>query len=398
LNLLDVLELSIKHKTKGDHRKLLLVCHEAAHGADCRCAGFQPDAAQRTRWATAVRGLQLERSHKQLSRAQKSQGDSQLRATTAKLRAEPLLFDFATMARPGALLGAARARSPPPPPPPLLPPTAPIPAVLAAPVGRLRPKSEVGVVQRMHEQLREVRDAEDAYEAEGACSSRTGLYREQLAGAAALERERQAAPEFCSVWTDGEGRCSPPVCKSLPVGCTMLLDAVQVGTLNQKMPSITQAVIERGRAIKAGQESLKRKQLKMTRAELQPIAQQINTALAAAGELSGRMPLKEFNCIASEPLCPGQRRHWDYDPALVGCAPRKPRSGLLGTMHGARLIVYDEELGHDVVVPITRGSILLFDGDVAHAGASYHEPNTRVHFYLDVRGVERKDDHTWFAR
>ena len=49
------------------------------------------------------------------------------------------------------------------------------------------------------------------------------------------------------------------------------------------------------------------------------------------------------------------------------------------------------------VVP-PPGAILLFDGDVAHTGASYAGGNTRVHLYLDVAGVVREHNVTWFER
>ena len=50
----------------------------------------------------------------------------------------------------------------------------------------------------------------------------------------------------------------------------------------------------------------------------------------------------------------------------------------------------------DVTVLVPVGAILLFDGDVAHAGASYAACNSRVHVYLDVPGVSRDQDYTWF--
>ena len=63
---------------------------------------------------------------------------------------------------------------------------------------------------------------------------------------------------------------------------------------------------------------------------------------------------------------------------------RKPCSAILALQPGSRLYVYDTLLKHDVTVLIPPGAILVFDGDVAHAGASYATPNTRVHVYLDV--------------
>jgi ectoine hydroxylase-related dioxygenase (phytanoyl-CoA dioxygenase family) len=71
---------------------------------------------------------------------------------------------------------------------------------------------------------------------------------------------------------------------------------------------------------------------------------------------------------------------------------------MLALQSGTRLIVYDEDSRRDVSVPLGPGDVLVFDGDVAHAGAWYASVNTRVHMYLDVEGVERAKDFTWFAR
>ena len=95
-----------------------------------------------------------------------------------------------------------------------------------------------------------------------------------------------------------------------------------------------------------------------------------------------------------------QDRHCDYDPVLTrydGARRRrvKPCSAILGLQPGARLYVYDPALCCDVTVLVPVGHILLFDGDVAHAGACYATTNTRVHVYLDVPGVRCEKDVTW---
>ena len=46
--------------------------------------------------------------------------------------------------------------------------------------------------------------------------------------------------------------------------------------------------------------------------------------------------------------------------------------------HGVRMICLEP------------GDVLVFDGDVVHAGAAYRAPNTRVHVYLDVPSVKRE--------
>ena len=57
-------------------------------------------------------------------------------------------------------------------------------------------------------------------------------------------------------------------------------------------------------------------------------------------------------------------------------------------------MVKDEAAGKLVAVPLGPGDVLVFDGNVAHAGAWYAAPNTRVHLYLDVVGVARATDFT----
>ena len=63
---------------------------------------------------------------------------------------------------------------------------------------------------------------------------------------------------------------------------------------------------------------------------------------------------------------------------------------------GTRLRVRDADLGMDVQVVVPPGSMLIFEGDVSHAGMWYVASNLRVHVYLDVRSVERTGGHAWF--
>ena len=62
--------------------------------------------------------------------------------------------------------------------------------------------------------------------------------------------------------------------------------------------------------------------------------------------------------------------------------------------HGVRLLVWDRVRMRHVVV-LYAGDVLVFDGDVEHAGAHFHMPNTRVHVYLDVADVQRPAGYTW---
>ena len=60
--------------------------------------------------------------------------------------------------------------------------------------------------------------------------------------------------------------------------------------------------------------------------------------------------------------------------------------------------MYDEERGGDVLVEIPPGSMLIFDGDVAHNGMWCTRSNTRVHLYLDVEGCLREEDTVWLVK
>ena len=64
---------------------------------------------------------------------------------------------------------------------------------------------------------------------------------------------------------------------------------------------------------------------------------------------------------------------------------------------GARLLVWDAERRATVCVVLYAGDVLVFNGDVGHAGADYHVGNTRLHVYLDVPDVERDPDNVWYV-
>ena len=96
--------------------------------------------------------------------------------------------------------------------------------------------------------------------------------------------------------------------------------------------------------------------------------------------------------LHSRQRCHEQKRHWDYNPDLLeGRQGRKPASVILALEPGARVIFFEDEYMATGKVPVqlNPGDLLVFDGDVSHAGASYAMPNTRIHVYLDVKGIKR---------
>ena len=50
--------------------------------------------------------------------------------------------------------------------------------------------------------------------------------------------------------------------------------------------------------------------------------------------------------------------------------------------YGWNCIVADEE--EEEIISMKAGDVLLFRGDLVHAGAAYEDTNIRVHAYVDV--------------
>ena len=122
------------------------------------------------------------------------------------------------------------------------------------------------------------------------------------------------------------------------------------------------------------------------------VVQQLRRALQKRGELRGRQ-LRDAAAIHSAAGCRQQPLHYDYNPKQLRGSERKPAGVLLALEHGARMRVMGE---HGVrMICLEPGDVLVFDGDVVHAGAAYRAPNTRVHVYLDVPSVKREHDRTY---
>ena len=95
--------------------------------------------------------------------------------------------------------------------------------------------------------------------------------------------------------------------------------------------------------------------------------------------------------LHSSPMCKQQPWHYDYDPEEVRAASIKPLGVLVALQDNTRF-----ETRRKTHI-LSRGDVLVFRGDVVHAGAAYDTENTRMHTYLDVDAVKRPTNRTWFA-
>lgn len=129
-----------------------------------------------------------------------------------------------------------------------------------------------------------------------------------------------------------------------------------------------------------------------------PVVRRLITHLESRGEMRGRR-FRRAAALVSLPGCKQQAWHTDYDPtclsAEAGAASerrQKPASAILGLQEHTRLAFLG---GH---VALSRGDVVVFDGDVVHAGAAYSDQNIRLFVYLDAVGDRSKRNFTWYAK
>jgi len=170
-------------------------------------------------------------------------------------------------------------------------------------------------------------------------------------------------------------------------GCRLLCEAVTASVCATALPEL-EMVAQNADTIFNPDD--KRRQMQVDAS--QSAAAAMLDALRTAGELRGRRA-RVFNAIHSRKGCREQPWHTDHDPVPLARMRRKPRSAILALQPGARLLIAVKGVVHEVRLEV--GDILVFDGDVVHAGAAYAEANTRLHAYLDIVGVERPHNETY---
>ena len=117
-------------------------------------------------------------------------------------------------------------------------------------------------------------------------------------------------------------------------------------------------------------------------------------ALGRVGFLEGREPTL-MHLLHSLKGCEKQEWRWDWDPDKVGECETKPLGVMLALEPNTLFRVWEDGKLH--VITLGPGDVLLFEGDVLHAGADYPDAcNTRVHLYLDVPALTRTPNSNWY--
>jgi ectoine hydroxylase-related dioxygenase (phytanoyl-CoA dioxygenase family) len=150
-----------------------------------------------------------------------------------------------------------------------------------------------------------------------------------------------------------------------------------------------------------------------THPALRVVRDAIKTTLLIQGY--PKLSVKDFVCLRSKAGCQEQPAHCDYvpDEALLACIPAERPMGVLIALSpgGARLRVWTgsyqmhapdarQKLQRAPPFPaelleLERGDMVMFRGDLVHAGAGYKEENLRIHAYVDSPGVKRPPDQTF---
>lgn len=148
-----------------------------------------------------------------------------------------------------------------------------------------------------------------------------------------------------------------------------------------------QACLRRGRSIFNPDE----KRLQAAVRKSDPLCAKIAQRLRRLRLLKTRR-VSSVVALHSKVGCQRQNWHYDYDPDALRGRRVKPLGMILALEDGTK---FETLKGTQY---LSRGDILLFDGDLIHAGAAYDEaPNTRVHAYIDTKDVKRAPNRTYLA-
>ncbi len=114
--------------------------------------------------------------------------------------------------------------------------------------------------------------------------------------------------------------------------------------------------------------------------------------------------------LHSKKGCRRQQAHTDYEPTGgILEVPNEdiPLAAVLALEDNTKLVVWPGSIGFDftdfkendgIELVFNAGDLVVFRGDLVHAGAAYQEENIRLHCYLDHKDVDRKNNRTLLVK
>ena len=144
-------------------------------------------------------------------------------------------------------------------------------------------------------------------------------------------------------------------------------------------------------------------------APIQPLETKGLTELVTAAEnilrnnslITDTHALKDWVLLISRKGCQSQHAHFDNDPQLLASLPDQqiPLALLVGVQDGGILLVWPRNMPEGstmVKVEYNRGDLVIFRGDLKHAGAEYSNGrHMRLHCYIDHVCVPRQQNTTF---
>ena len=122
------------------------------------------------------------------------------------------------------------------------------------------------------------------------------------------------------------------------------------------------------------------------------LCKRLSTVLEDLNLLEGRS-MGSIVVLRSQANCKQQPWHTDYDPNQLKNVQYKP----LGVILALQDNTFFEEYPNACHI-LNRGDILIFEGDVIHAGAAYADENIRIHAYIDSNEVKRAVNKTYIFK
>lgn len=123
--------------------------------------------------------------------------------------------------------------------------------------------------------------------------------------------------------------------------------------------------------------------------------------------ISSKLVVSPWVILKSLAGCHEQPAHCDYQRATLNVSDEHmPLAALLAIEPGTMLSVWPKSItGGDmperierVVLNMDVGDMVVFRGDLVHAGSGYDAENHRLHAYLDSEYVSRIDNRTWLVK
>ena len=194
---------------------------------------------------------------------------------------------------------------------------------------------------------------------------------------------------------EGKGDFWTPVWHSDEMsGTKQRVDGGGYALYKNAMPDLTDQDVEGAKAIATSYgKQIFNPDNKRTQAVLcdnHPLRLRVIKALEERGVLSGGRTPYHACILHSRKGCKRQAYHSDFDINAFVNARVKPCSVLLALENRTKLHFCD------AVVEMCRGDLLIFEGDVVHAGSEYiHAENTRFFMYVGIPGVPAPENTTY---